>query len=63
MGGRGGTPPSTGAAPDPLREAEDALKALREARDAEGQRRAADALEAALRMLRGQRKPVGEQPK
>jgi hypothetical protein len=41
---------------DPLHEAEAALKALREARDTEGQRKAADALEQALRKLREQRK-------
>ena len=35
-----------------LQQAEDALKALREARDDEGRRRAADALKQALRPLR-----------
>jgi hypothetical protein len=41
---------------DPVEEAEGALKQLREARDAEGQRRAADALEKALERLKQQRK-------
>jgi RNA polymerase sigma factor (sigma-70 family) len=50
---------------DPLQEAESALKALREARDAEAQRKAADALEQALKKLREQQKkpeapPVGK---
>jgi RNA polymerase sigma factor (sigma-70 family) len=39
-------------APDPFAEAESALKALREARDADAQRRAADALEKALQHLK-----------
>jgi hypothetical protein len=42
--------------PDPLHEAEAALKALREARDTEAQRKAADALEKALQKLREQQK-------
>jgi hypothetical protein len=37
---------------DPLQEAEAALKTLREARDTEAQRKAADALEKALQKLR-----------
>jgi hypothetical protein len=41
---------------DPLQEAEAALKALREARDPEAQRKAADALEKALKKLRAQQK-------
>jgi RNA polymerase sigma factor (sigma-70 family) len=41
---------------DPLQEAEAALKALREARDTESQRKAADALEKALQKLREQLK-------
>jgi hypothetical protein len=46
--------------PDPLHEAETALKGLREARDAEAQRKAADALEKALKKLREQqKKPEG----
>jgi len=61
MGGLG-RPLSTGRAEDPLREAEDALKALRAAPDAEGQRRAADALEAALRKLRGKTPTTGAKP-
>jgi RNA polymerase sigma factor (sigma-70 family) len=43
-------------AADPLAEAEAALKALREARDTETQRRAADALEKALQRLKEQPK-------
>jgi hypothetical protein len=47
--------------PDAIRQAEAALKALREARDPEARRRAAEALERADRKLRGQ--PGGpEQP-
>ena len=42
---------------DPLREAESALKALREAKDKEGQRRATEALEKALEKLKHQTKP------
>jgi RNA polymerase sigma factor (sigma-70 family) len=42
--------------PDPLKEAEAALKQLREARDKEGQRRAAQALEKAMAKLREQLK-------
>jgi hypothetical protein len=41
-------------APDPVQEAEAALKALREARDPEAKRRAAEALEKAVKKLRGQ---------
>ncbi len=41
---------------DPLQEAEAALKALREARDSESQRKATDSLEKALQKLREQRK-------
>jgi RNA polymerase sigma factor (sigma-70 family) len=40
--------------PDAIRQAEAALKALREARDPEARRRAAEALERAARKLRGQ---------
>jgi RNA polymerase sigma factor (sigma-70 family) len=42
-----------GAAPDAVQRAEAALKALREARDPEARRRAAEALEKAARQLRG----------
>src|SRR5262249_38419922 len=56
--GFGGHPPSA----DPFREAEEALRALRSAPDAEGQRRAADALEAALRKLKGRKSPTGARP-
>ena len=42
---------------DPLGEAESALKALREAKDKEGQRRATEALEKALEKLKQQTKP------
>jgi hypothetical protein len=41
---------------DPLHEAEAALKALREARDTESQRKATDALDKALQKLRQQQK-------
>jgi hypothetical protein len=41
---------------DPLQEAEAALKALRQARDPEAQRKAADSLEKALKRLREQQK-------
>jgi hypothetical protein len=44
------------AAPDPLQEAEAALKALREARNREARQQAADSLERALKKLREQRK-------
>jgi RNA polymerase sigma factor (sigma-70 family) len=43
-------------APDPVKEVEDASKALRAARDKEARRRAADALEKALKRLREQLK-------
>jgi len=49
-----GTP---GRTTDPVQEAESALKALREARDEEGKRRATDALERALEKLKQQAKP------
>jgi hypothetical protein len=42
---------------DPVRQAEAALKALRQARDPEAKRRAAEALEKAARQLRGQPPP------
>jgi RNA polymerase sigma factor (sigma-70 family) len=46
--------------PDPMREAEAALKAMREAPDRESQRRAADQLERALKVLRERmKKPEG----
>ncbi len=53
-----GQKPTTAAAPpkdaDPVQQAEAALKALREARDPEAKRLAAEALEKAARHLRGQ---------
>jgi RNA polymerase sigma factor (sigma-70 family) len=42
----------TGTAPDPVKEAEAAVKALREAKDKDGQRRAIEALEKALEKLK-----------
>jgi RNA polymerase sigma factor (sigma-70 family) len=53
---RGSGPPLTDAPADPLQDAEKALKQLREARDTEGQRRAAEALEQAVEKLKQQRK-------
>jgi hypothetical protein len=47
-----------GPAPDVVKQAEDAVRALRAARDPEARRRAADALEKALKALRGQEKPT-----
>jgi RNA polymerase sigma factor (sigma-70 family) len=47
------------APPDPLAEAEAALKALRDTHDPEAQRRAADALEKALERLKERGKPQG----
>jgi RNA polymerase sigma factor (sigma-70 family) len=43
---------------DPVQEAESALKALREAKDRDGQRRATEALEKALEKLKRQTKPA-----
>jgi hypothetical protein len=63
MGGAGDmnrTPTGTGAPgrnADPVQEAESALKALREAKDQEGRRRATEALEKALEKLKQQTKP------
>jgi RNA polymerase sigma factor (sigma-70 family) len=59
-----GAPPAK-ASPDPLQQAEAALKALREANDSEGQRRATEALEKALEKLKqrqagGKKGPGGE---
>jgi RNA polymerase sigma factor (sigma-70 family) len=53
------------AAPDPLKEVEAALKALREARDPEAKRRAADALQKATKRVQEQLKlkPAGEAAK
>jgi RNA polymerase sigma factor (sigma-70 family) len=57
-----GAEPGTGGSPlardtsDPVKEAEAAVKALREAKDKEGQRRAADALDKAMKKLREQLK-------
>jgi hypothetical protein len=42
--------------PDPAHDAEAAVKALREARDPEAKRRAADALEKAVKQLKEQLK-------
>ncbi len=53
-GGMG--PPAGRAEPDPVKEAEAAVKALREAKDPEGKRRAADSLEKAMKKLREQLK-------
>jgi hypothetical protein len=50
-----GSPPTAGTS-DPVKEAEAAVKALREAKDKEGQRRAAEALEKAMKKLREQLK-------
>jgi RNA polymerase sigma factor (sigma-70 family) len=47
---------------DPLQEAEAALKALREARDTEAQRKAADNLEKALKTLREQQQKKPDRP-
>jgi hypothetical protein len=47
--------PAAGGNADPVKEAEAALKQLRQARDAEGQRRATDALEKALEKIKQQR--------
>jgi hypothetical protein len=44
---------------DALKQAEDALKALREARDPEAQRHAADALEQALQRMRSKKPTTG----
>jgi hypothetical protein len=49
-----GIAPYAKAQPDAVQQAEAALKALRQARDPEAQRRATDALERAVRRLRGQ---------
>jgi hypothetical protein len=60
MGPPGGA--MRGAAPaDPVREAESALKALREARDEEAKRRATRALERALQRLKEREKPHDNQ--
>jgi hypothetical protein len=53
--------PDGSAAPDAVRQAEEAVRALRAARDLEARRRAADALEKALKVLRGQITP-GDRP-
>jgi RNA polymerase sigma factor (sigma-70 family) len=53
------TPPS--AQQDPVQQAEAALKALRDAKDPEAKRRAADALEAAAKRLREQPQKPGNQ--
>ncbi len=53
-GGGGRRRPVGPTGPDAVKQAEDALKALREARDPEAKRRAAEALEKAARQLREQ---------
>jgi RNA polymerase sigma factor (sigma-70 family) len=57
-------PGGAGRAPDALGQAEAALKALRQARDPEARRRATDALERAVKRLRGQpgEGPAPDQP-
>jgi RNA polymerase sigma factor (sigma-70 family) len=54
-----GLAPAAKAPRDPLRQAEAAMKALREARDPEARARAAEALEKAARQLRG--RPAGRE--
>jgi hypothetical protein len=49
-------PPQQNAAPDAVREAECALKALRDAKDKDGRRRATEALEKAMKKLKEQLK-------
>jgi hypothetical protein len=58
--GKGGALPGGLAArsPDPMQEAEAALKALREAKDPDAQRHATDRLEKALEALKRQRPPA-----
>jgi RNA polymerase sigma factor (sigma-70 family) len=51
-------PGTAGRSADPVQEAESSLQALREAKDAEGQRHAADRLEKALEKLKQQRPPT-----
>ncbi len=48
------------APPDPLKQAEASLKALKEAKDQDGKRRATEALEKALQKLKQQAKPQGK---
>jgi RNA polymerase sigma factor (sigma-70 family) len=56
--------PSGTSADDPLREAETALKAMRQANDAESRRKAADSLDKALKKLRDQMKKTdGKNPR
>jgi RNA polymerase sigma factor (sigma-70 family) len=57
-GGSGASPSRT--QPDPVQEAEAALKALREAKDPESQRRGTEALEKALEKLKQQTKPQSD---
>ncbi len=51
--------PAANPAPDPVKDAEAAVKALREAKNPEGKRRATEALEKAVEKLKGQAKPQG----
>ncbi len=65
LSGRAGAPP-TKANPDPVQEAEAALKALREAKDQDSQRRATEVVEKALEYLKqqqsaGKKGPRGEE--
>jgi hypothetical protein len=53
LGGGAGAPPARTES-DPVKEAEAAVKALREAKDKEGQRKAAEALDKAMKKLREQ---------
>jgi hypothetical protein len=53
MGGMKGQGTAGGVAPDTVKQAEAALKALRQSRDPEARRRAAEALEKAAKQLRG----------
>ena len=54
-------PPTGGAAVTQLQEVEDAVAKLRAARDAEGQRHAADAVERAVKKLKEQMRPARRQ--
>jgi RNA polymerase sigma factor (sigma-70 family) len=52
--------PQANVTPDPVKDAEAAVKALREAKDPEGKRRATEALEKAVEKLKGQGKAKGK---
>jgi RNA polymerase sigma factor (sigma-70 family) len=56
LGGGTGPPPPPRVESDPVKDAEAAVKALREAKDKEGQRKAAEALDKAMKKLREQLK-------